>query len=138
MAATPSVAGMMSVLDRTLESVPNGGARKCRRSAARFPGLPPLDSREDRLAGLVRGLVLVEGAQAVGVERGQQRDELAGVEVVVGRGGTGRGGARLGGQEAGAGPHAGAVAQEVLELALVAIGLARRAAQDRLDAQVLA
>src|SRR4051812_10055049 len=90
----------------------------------------------------MRHLVLVERPQARRVERGQQRDDLLGVEVVErGRGGrrAGRDVARLGLRlESRARPDARAIAQELLELLLVAVRLsAARVADDRLEALVL-
>src|SRR4029079_7152091 len=117
-------------------------ARKCRKLRAVFPGVQPLDRDDHLRAGAVRGLVLVPRAQAVGGERGQQGDDLARLEIVQRRGRAGLPRARvvrLGpGLEARARPDAGAVAQELLELALVAVALGLRAAEDRLDALVLA
>ena len=62
-------------------------------SGARFPALQARYRLHDLRPGGVRALVLGELGQRLGLERGQQSDELVGVEVVVAGGALAEAGA---------------------------------------------
>ena len=107
-----------------------------------FPALQSLDRRDDGRAAAVRGLVLVQGLRPPASSEGSSAMISLGLEVVEGRGARRaprRDVARLGrASRRDARPHARAVAQELLDLALVAVGLAAAPREDRREALVLA